>query len=57
MRVLSSSVSPNAYFPFLLPSFIPIPSPSFFCIIRDSEVVACYQREFERLWREKRVIH
>jgi phosphatidylserine/phosphatidylglycerophosphate/cardiolipin synthase-like enzyme len=26
-------------------------------IIRDSEVVASYQREFERLWREKRVIH
>jgi phosphatidylserine/phosphatidylglycerophosphate/cardiolipin synthase-like enzyme len=26
-------------------------------IIRDSEGVASYQREFERLWREKRVIH
>jgi phosphatidylserine/phosphatidylglycerophosphate/cardiolipin synthase-like enzyme len=26
-------------------------------IIRDGEVVASYQREFERLWREKRVIH
>ena len=26
-------------------------------IIIDSEVVASYQREFERLWREKRVIH
>jgi phosphatidylserine/phosphatidylglycerophosphate/cardiolipin synthase-like enzyme len=26
-------------------------------IIRDSEVVASYQREFDRLWREKRVIH
>ena len=25
-------------------------------IIRDSEVVASYQREFDRLWREKRVI-
>jgi phosphatidylserine/phosphatidylglycerophosphate/cardiolipin synthase-like enzyme len=26
-------------------------------IIRDGEVVASYQREFDRLWREKRVIH
>jgi phosphatidylserine/phosphatidylglycerophosphate/cardiolipin synthase-like enzyme len=26
-------------------------------IIRDSEAVASYQKEFERLWREKRVIH
>jgi phosphatidylserine/phosphatidylglycerophosphate/cardiolipin synthase-like enzyme len=26
-------------------------------ILRDSEGVASYQREFERLWREKRVIH
>jgi phosphatidylserine/phosphatidylglycerophosphate/cardiolipin synthase-like enzyme len=26
-------------------------------IIRDSEGVASYQREFDRLWREKRVIH
>ena len=26
-------------------------------IIRDSEVVASYQKEFDRLWREKRVIH
>ncbi len=25
-------------------------------IIRDSEVVASYQKEFDRLWREKRVI-
>ena len=25
-------------------------------IVRDSEVVASYQREFDRLWREKRVI-
>lgn len=25
-------------------------------IIRDSEVMASYQREFDRLWREKRVI-
>lgn len=26
-------------------------------IIRDSEAVASYRREFDRLWREKRVIH
>jgi phosphatidylserine/phosphatidylglycerophosphate/cardiolipin synthase-like enzyme len=26
-------------------------------ILRDSEGVASYEREFERLWREKRVIH
>jgi phosphatidylserine/phosphatidylglycerophosphate/cardiolipin synthase-like enzyme len=26
-------------------------------IIRDSEGVASYEREFDRLWREKRVIH
>ena len=26
-------------------------------IIRDSEGVASYRREFDRLWREKRVIH
>jgi phosphatidylserine/phosphatidylglycerophosphate/cardiolipin synthase-like enzyme len=26
-------------------------------VIGDSEVVASYQREFDRLWREKRVIH
>jgi phosphatidylserine/phosphatidylglycerophosphate/cardiolipin synthase-like enzyme len=26
-------------------------------IIRDNEVVASYRREFDRLWREKRVIH
>jgi len=26
-------------------------------IIKDSDVVASYQKEFERLWREKRVIH
>jgi phosphatidylserine/phosphatidylglycerophosphate/cardiolipin synthase-like enzyme len=25
-------------------------------ILTDSEVVASYQREFDRLWREKRVI-
>jgi phosphatidylserine/phosphatidylglycerophosphate/cardiolipin synthase-like enzyme len=26
-------------------------------IIKDSDVVASYQKEFDRLWREKRVIH
>lgn len=26
-------------------------------IIRESEVVGSYQKEFDRLWREKRVIH
>jgi phosphatidylserine/phosphatidylglycerophosphate/cardiolipin synthase-like enzyme len=25
-------------------------------ILKESEVVASYQREFDRLWREKRVI-
>jgi phosphatidylserine/phosphatidylglycerophosphate/cardiolipin synthase-like enzyme len=26
-------------------------------VIREAEVVTSYQREFERLWREKRIIH